>query len=348
MKSAAELILDVKDRASVPSDDERVNDALVLKLLNQCLDEYIYPTLLKISEEFNVVKTVINLTLESGQSAYPNGVVPLPKRAYGRVLREVKYLDPVGSLINIPYVSLEDEDVFISGSGNSAAPFGYCFIGDALKMVGTGLSTTLKGKLVLHYIIEANTLENDSGLQCPIHSMDYTETDVRFLIENNQLSQTILDYCPNITPKLFDLYRKSSGAIIAADLNLTRDSQADYTYYKCSDLSPSNILDIQNFQDGGFPVSLAYENDLILIPAGRSFFSTVPYELDNLLAQKAAGRVLEIIGDVEGLQINEARVREILNQVTSALGNRSRGESRKIVNRRSVLRDLKRHHRRNW
>ena len=350
MKSTADLIADVKDRAAVPADDERINDSFVLKLLNQCVDEYIYPTLLKISEEFNVVKTILNLTTDSGTSAFPSGVVPLPKRAYGRVLRELKYLDPSNNLVNIPYVSLQDEDAYITGSAHLSAPFGYYFIGDSVKLIPRSNDSILPpGKLVLHYIIEASTLENSDSLYAPIYSMDHSESSVRFIVKDLELLQDLNDYCPPRFSKTFDLYRKSSGALIAADLLLTREtSLSGDTYYASTELDPANVMDIQNFQQGGFPVTDSFEKELLLLPSGRSPFSTLPYELDNLLAQKAAGRVLEVIGDTESLQINEARVREILNQVTSALGNRSRGESRKIVNRRSILRDMRRQHRRNW
>lgn len=348
MKSITELIADVKDRASVPADDERITNTLVTKLLNQCLDEYIYPTLLKISEEFNVVKTLVPLTTTAGTPAFPNSLIPLPKRAYGRVLREIKYFDNSQNLYNIPYVSLEDEDKFLAGSSYSAAPFGFYFVGDAIKLVGIDVSR-LTGKLVLHYIIEANTLEQATTLYGPVYNIDYVGSEIRFWRDNTESLPEFEAYSLNSQTKLYDLYRKSSGAIIAADLPLTREIGAlGYDYFKTTQLTVDNIQDLENFQDGGFPVTSAYESDLLLIPAGRSQFAAIPYELDNLLAQKVAGRVLEIIGDTEGLQVNDTRVRDIMMQVTSALGNRSRGESKKVVNRRSILRDLRRQYRRNW
>ena len=348
MKSITELIADAKDRASVPADDERITDALVLKLLNQVTQEFIYPTLLKISEEFNVVKTLVPLTTTAGTPAFPNSLIPLPKRAYGRVLREIKYFDNSQNLYNIPYVSLEDEDKFMAGSSYSASPFGFHFVGDAVKLVGIDVAK-LTGKLVLHYIIEPNTLEQATTLYGPVYNIDYVGSEIRFWRDSTESLPEFEAYSPfNGQTKLYDLYRKSSGAIIAADLPLTRDIGVDYDYFKTTQLTVDNVQDLENFQDGGFPVTGAYESDLLLIPAGRSQFAAIPYELDNLLAQKVAGRVLEIIGDTEGLQVNDTRVRDIMMQVTSALGNRSRGESKKVVNRRSILRDMRRQYRRNW
>ena len=353
MKLVSELIQDVKDRASIPADDERITDELILKVLNQTLDEYIYPTLLKLSEEFNVVKKIIDLATTTGTAAFPGQVIPLPRRAYGRVLREIKYYDGSDNLYNIPYISLQDEDRFLKGISYGAVPIGFYFIGDSVKLIGPNINLLNVGKLVLHYIIEPNTLVNTTTEYAPVHDLDYSTVDkFKFIVQDASFNANypeLATYCPSSATRLFDLYRKSSGSLLAADIKLTRGVTGSYAHFATDDLFIENVLDIENFQDGGFPITPnLYEPDLLLVPAGRTQYSTVPYELDNLLAQKAAGRILEIIGDTEGLQVNDTRVKDIYLQVTSALGNRIRGESKRVVNRRSVLRDLKRRFRRNW
>lgn len=356
MKLVADLIADVKDRASIPADDERITDAIILKVLNQVLDEHIYPDFLKISEEFGVVKKLVNLAASDGTAAFPGQVIPLPRRAYGRILREVKYFDGSDNLYNIPYISLQDEDRFLKGISYGAIPIGFYFISDAIKLIGPNINLLNVGKLVLHYVIEPNTLVNNSTEYAPVTDMDYNSTTqkVRFIVETSTFNSTYADlntYCSNNNTRLFDIYRKSSGSLLAADVELERDTSANYTYFSTSQLVISNILDIENFQEGGYPVDISasiYEPDILLIPAGRSQYSTIPYEMDNLLVQIAVGRILDMIGDTEGLRVNDTRVKALYDSVTSALGNRIRGESKKIVNRRSIIRDLKRRFRRNW
>lgn len=354
MKLVADLIQDVKDRASIPSDDERISDEIILRVLNQVLDEHIYPDLLKISEEFNVVKKLVNLAASDGTAAFPGQVIPLPRRAYGRVLREVKYYDGSDNLYNIPYISLQDEDRFLKGISYGAIPIGFYFISDAIKLIGPNINLLNIGKLVFHYVIEPNTLVNKTTEYAPIADMDYNTTTqkVRFIINAggtfNTLYSEMNTYCLNSDTKLFDLYRRSSGSLLAADLELERESDGSKTYFSSTQLAALNILDIENFQEGGFPVNNPYEPDLVLVPAARSQYSTLPYEMDNLMVQIAVGRILDMIGDTEGLRVNDTRVKALYDSVTSALGNRMRGESRKVVNRRSVLRDLKRRFRRNW
>ena len=358
MKLVSDLIQDVKDRGSIPAEDERVNDVLILKILNQVLDEHVYPSLLKISEEFGVVKKLINLAAADGTAAFPGQVIPIPRRAYGRILREVKYFDGSDNLYNIPYVALQEEDRFLKGISYGAIPIGFYFIGDAIKLIGPNINLLNVGKLVLHYIIEPNTLVNNTTEYAPVTHMDSTSSAVRFICKSSTFDTTYAElstYCPVNTTRLFDLYRKSSGALLAADLPLTREhgvgSLGGSELFSTDQLIPANIYDIENFQEGGFPVDLTlglYEPDILLIPAGKSQYSTIPYEMDNLLVQKTVGRILDLLGDIEGVQMNDTRVKDIYMQVTSALGNRIRGESKKVVNRRSVLRDLKRRFRRNW
>lgn len=356
MKLVADLIADVKDRASIPADDERISDTIILKVLNQVLDEHIYPDLLKISEEFGVVKKLVNLAASDGTAAFPGQVIPLPRRAYGRILREVKYYDGSDNLYNIPYISLQDEDRFLKGISYGAIPIGFYFISDAIKLIGPNINLLNIGKLVFHYVIEPNTLVNRTTEYAPVTDMDYNTTTqkVRFIVQGATFNTTYPEmntYCGNGSIKLFDLYRKSSGALLAADLQLERDSDGGYTYFSTDQLVASNILDIENFQEGGFPVNIianVYEPDMVLVPAAQSQFSTIPYEMDNLLVQIAVGRILDMIGDTEGLRVNDTRVKALYDSVTSALGNRIRGESKKIVNRRSIIRDLKRRFRRNW
>lgn len=355
MKLVADLIADVKDRGSIPAEDERITDELILKILNQVLDEHVYPDLLKISEEFNVVKKLVNLASDTGTAAFPGQVIPLPRRAYGRILREVKYYDGSDNLYNIPYISLQDEDRFLKGISYGAIPIGFYFIGDAIKLIGPNINLLNVGKLVLHYIIEPNTLVNKTTEYAPLYSAQTNTISGKVeLVVQAGTSQFDIDYadlskyCDNGSKKLFDLYRKSSGALLVADLELERQGGAVQTLFSTSQLVSSNILDIENFQEGGFPVQDPYESDLILIPAGRSQYSTIPYEMDNLLVQIAVGRILDLLGDTEGLRTNDTRVKALYLSITSALGNRIRGESKRVVNRRSIIRDLKRRFRRNW
>mgnify|MGYP006275837787 CR=1 FL=1 len=355
MKQVSELIQDVKDRASIPADDERISNEVILRVLNQVLSEHVFPDLLKISEEFGVVKKLVNLAASDGTTAFPGQVIPLPRRAYGRILREVKYYDGSDNLYNIPYISLQDEDRFLKGISYGAIPIGFYFIGDAIKLIGPNVNLLNVGSLVFHYVIEPNTLVNTTTEYAPVLNLDYASGRFKFYVPadiSTSYPQLSSYSGPVDKVRLFDVYRKSSGSLLAADIELRNDgTSGSYTQFSTDQLVAANVLDIENFQEGGYPVDTdaeTYDPDIYIIPAARSQFSTIPYEMDNLLVQIAVGRILDMIGDTEGLRVNDTRVKALYESVTSALGNRIRGESKKIVNRRSIIRDLKRRFRRNW
>jgi hypothetical protein len=358
MKRVDELIQDVKDRGSIPVDDERITNDLIVKILNQVLDEYIFPTFLKISEEFAVVKKSYNMQDVDGTTMYPSQIVPLPPRAYGQILRELKYFDGSDNLYNLPYISLQDEDRFLKGISYGAIPIGWYFLNDAVKLIGPNINVLNQGYLVMHYVLEPNVLVNKTTEFAPVDDVTYSSGSLNFITNQGSTSPVTFNtayadlntYCAVSSTKKFDLYRKSTGAIVRPDLVLTRAQTTTTNTFTLSGATDNDRKDIEVYQEGGFPVATAFgfTNDLILVPAEQSQYSTIPYEMDNLMVQKAVGRILELIGDTEGLQINDTRVKDLYLQVTSALGNRSRGESKRVVNRRSVLKDLKRRFRRNW
>lgn len=358
MKRVDELIQDVKDRGSIPVDDERITNDLIVKILNQVLDEYIFPTFLKLSEEFAVVKKSFNMQDIDGTNLYPSQVIPLPGRAYGQIVRELKFFDGSDNLYNLPYISLQDEDRFLKGISYGAIPIGWYFINDSVKLIGPNINMLNQGFLVMHYVLEPNTLVDKTTEFAPVDDVTYSAGSLNLItsqgtgspIPFNTAYADLNTYCAAGSTKRFDLYRKSTGMIIKPDLVLSRTQGASTNTFTLSGSTDNDRKDLEAYQEGGFPVATAFgfTNDLILVPAEQSQYSTIPYEMDNLMVQKAVGRILELLGDTDGLQVNEIRVKDIYLQVTSALGNRSRGESKKIVNRRSILRDQKRRFRRNW
>mgnify|MGYP003346052919 CR=1 FL=1 len=134
--------------------------------------------------------------------------------------------------------------------------------------------------------------------------------------------------------KFVDIYRKSTGAILKSNIHVARSD----TTYTITGLSDDEISQIKSYQSGGFPVSGPYESELLLLPAGQSEFSTIPYEYDQLLVLYVCERVLESLGDTEGLQVVMAKIKETKDSISRVTGNRLQGERRKLTDRRSIAR----------
>lgn len=328
MKTIQELILDVQDRISLPlDDDDRWSTAALVRAFNNALDDKLTPDLVSEGSNYLVHRDVIALKV-NGVSVYPLNSVPLPVRAVGRALREVKYL-PAGKTkieeeLNCPAISLEEKDMFVESNDLYTSDVPYVFIeNDNLRLVGGSPD----GSIVFYYSLEPSTLENTSGKYATVTNWS-----------NSTITATAGaawdTHQATGTTKFVDIYRKSTGAILKSNVRAVRSSNT----YTISGLSTEEIVQLQSNQPGGFPVSGPYESDLLLLPAAKSEFATIPYEFDQLLVLYVCERVLESLGDTEGLQVVMAKIKETRDSISRVTGNRLQGERRKLTDRRSLAR----------
>ena len=92
MKTIQELIRIVQDRISLPlDDDDRWSTTAVVEAFNHALDDKLTPDLISEGSNYLVHRAVFTL------SNYPLKAIPIPNRAAGRVIREVKYIPASGS-----------------------------------------------------------------------------------------------------------------------------------------------------------------------------------------------------------------------------------------------------------
>jgi hypothetical protein len=327
MKTIQELILDVQDRISLPlDDDDRWSTTALVRAFNNALDDKLTPDLISEGSNYLVHRDVIQLTV-NGSAVYPLNSIPINKRAVGRALREVKFL-PAGKTkiedeLNCPAISLEEKDMFSSETELYGSSVPYVFLeNDSLRLVGGDLN----GSIVMYFSLEPSTLENTSSNYAVI-------TDWNTNITATSTS-TWNSYQPSGTTKFVDIYRKTTGAILKANVRVVRSTDS----YAITGLSDDEIIQIKSHQPGGFPVSGPYESELLLLPAGKAEFSTIPYEFDQLLVLYVCERVLESLGDTEGLQVVMSKIRETKDSISRVTGNRLQGERRKLTDRRSIAR----------
>jgi hypothetical protein len=328
MKTIQDLILDVQDRISLPlDDDDRWSTTALVRAFNNALDDKLTPDLVSEGSNYLVHRDVIALKV-NGVSVYPLNSVPLPVRAVGRALREVKYL-PAGKTkieeeLNCPAISLEEKDMFVESNDLYTSEVPYVFIeNDNLRLVGGSPD----GSIVFYYSLEPSTLENTSGKYATVTNWS-----------NSTITATAGaawdTHQATGTTKFVDIYRKSTGAILKSNVRAVRSSNT----YTISGLSAEEIAQLQSNQSGGFPVSGPYESDLLLLPAAKSEFATIPYEFDQLLVLYVCERVLESLGDTDGLQVVMAKIKETRDSISRVTGNRLQGERRKLTDRRSLAR----------
>lgn len=333
MKSIQDLIEDVQDRISLPLDDEdRWSTAALIRAFNNALDDKLTPDLVSEGSNYLVHRDVVPLVV-NGAPAFPLNSIPLPRRAVGRALREVKYL-PSGKTkiedeLNCPAISLEEKDMYVDSNDLYTSDAPYVFIeNDNLRIIG-GEKT---GSVVFYYSLEPSTLVNTNGRYATI--TNWTETTIT--AESGVAWEAF--YASGT--KFVDIYRKSTGAILKSNVKVTKSG----TSYTGLELSADEIVQLKSNQAGPWPVSGPYESELVLLPVGESEFATIPYEFDQLLVLYVCERVLESIGDTEGLQVVMTKIRETKDSISRVTGNRLQGERRKLTDRRSIAR-IQRGHR---
>ena len=333
MKSIQDLIEMVQDRISLPLDDEdRWSTAALIRAFNHALDDKLTPDLVAEGSNYLVHRDVVPLVV-NGAPAFPLNSIPLPRRAVGRALREVKYL-PSGKTkiedeLNCPAISLEEKDMYVDSNDLYTSDAPYVFIeNDNLRIIG-GEKT---GSVVFYYSLEPSTLVNTSGRYATI--TNWTETTI------TATSGAAWEAFYASGTKFVDIYRKSTGAILKSNVKVTKSG----TSYTGLELSADEIVQLKSNQAGPWPVSGPYESELVLLPAGESEFATIPYEFDQLLVLYVCERVLESIGDTEGLQVVMTKIRETKDSISRVTGNRLQGERRKLTDRRSIAR-IQRGHR---
>lgn len=341
MKTIQELILDVQDRISLPLDDEdRWSTTALVRAFNNALDDKLTPDLISEGSNYLIHREVVALTVNS-VPVFPLNSIPIPKRAVGRALREVKYL-PAGKTkiedeLNCPAISLEEKDMFSTESELYGSSVPYIFMeNDSLRLVGGDT----KGSIVMYYSLEPSFLLDPTTVVTPSVPVQYaTITAWNSTITATSAGTAWNTYFPDTVPntvRFVDIYKKTTGAILKANVQMFRSG----TTYTITGLSSDELAQIKVYQPGGFPVSSTgpYESELLLLPAGKSEFSTIPYEYDQLLALYTCERVLESLGDTEGLGVIMTKIKETKDSISRVTGNRLQGERRKLTDRRSIAR----------
>lgn len=90
-----------------------------------------------------------------------------------------------------------------------------------------------------------------------------------------------------------------------------------------------------NFTSGDVPATLIIGDYVCL--SNEAIIPMIPPDLHNVLAERAASRILAAIGDVEGLQVIDAKIKEMAGAQGTLLDSRVDGSPQKVNNHHSLL-----------
>ena len=296
-----DLLDSVKARGTIPTTTGNISDADMLRFANEEIDENLGPIILGMREEFYL--TYEDITLVAGQKEYS-----IPYRAYGSKIRVIK---PIQSNVEgYPLVQIPiDQTSLYTNTQYNIPVRGFYLKNDKFVLVTdpSGLGTsTLR---VYFYLRPNNMVELSKGSK--ITAIDTaTKTVTVETIPNSVRDADELDFIQS----------------------LPNHKIHDYDFVP----SVVNTTTKQIVFSDDLPTELQVGD--YICAAGETVVPQVPADVLPLLEQSVTCKVLEAVGDTEGLQNALLRLQKIEKNVYQLIDSRVEAPPRKIVNTTSFVR----------
>lgn len=297
-----DLVTTVRMRCQLPTatNDGKFTDLDILDLAYEELLTYVLPEVRKARGNYYV--SSLDYAVVSGVSDYN-----IPPRAQGASLRDVTFVETNGSGWSIPEIPLEDSDYYkSSGSAWWSTAYAYTIEGNKVRLRP---EPTREGTLRLRYY------ERPGRLVPVIDAMLITG----FGAGNKVLGDVPLSWTTaNIFDSLsagptFDTFGTDATA---AAVNPGVGGEVDFTDPYSADLAVGDYI------------ALATESPVIQLTV----------ELQPVLTSATVVRVLEALGDLQGVGVAQAKMERQMAQAVAHIQPRNDGEQPRIINRRGPLR----------
>ena len=329
----SDIINSVKNRVSLPDGGPASQASYLLEFVQAALDEVVMPEIFGFNEDFFAHLEIIPLRDANGILRFPGGIVPFPARAYGKNLREVKFRSPSGQLFNCPLINIEEIDLFQptnSTNYNYTGSFAVAVRNDDLLLIAS--DATLFGSLEVTYAVKSPTLVSSATLHGSITNAVYASGTTTLTVTS---AGADFDAAfPVLSTKRLDIFRSSSGSWIELNLIATRTAIGTVT---TTGFTQDQVTSLGAYQTGGFSqITSGFPAELVLLPAERINYTPIPAESDNYLILATCARVLEAVGDTEGLQVNDMKMEKMRKNLSKILAKRITGKAKIIANRRGL------------
>lgn len=290
--TVTELLADVRRSGMLPSTSTTgTADADLLAHANKELQGRVVPLVMSAREEFFVRSS--DTSLVASQSRYR-----IPSRAIGGKLRDAQLILSDGSVRDLPRIQPEDAPAYGSAV---AFPVAFYVERDAVVLVPTP-SSSGAATLRMKYFCRPNALAATGYAISAINTGTKTVT-----VTNGGgvfTTSSVVDIISGTSS--FDCLavdQTPSAAVIAG-------SNVQLTF-------------------AALPDGLAVGD--YVATAEQSFAPQIPAELHSYLAQRVVCRVLQAMGDTEGLRNAEADAEQMKKDALLLLSNRVEGAARKVV-----------------
>lgn len=311
-KDSDELLKSIKRRAVTPASQNLFEDQDFLDFATEEIDSHVVQ--LVTEQQANHFLVSRDVPIVQGKSKYI-----IPYRSTGNKLKDLSFV-PANSNEQVCKMSEVDiSEVYDIGSYNTSQPYSYYTSSNEICLIPETSNYT--GSLRMSFYLRTNAL-------VPMEEVGtITAIDLDLgTITVNAIPEKFL-----VTEKYDFVMCQSPHKIITFDNNVTS-----------VDMRTSTIT----FGVGNLPESLIV-GDLCCL-SGETGIPNVPSDLHNLVAHRAAARILAAVGDTEALQIAEAQSQVLQKAAAETVRNRIEGSNKKIVNRSGLMRSGLSARRRSW
>lgn len=300
-KNSDELLKSIKRRAVTPASQNLFEDQDFLDFATEEIDSHIVQ--LVTEQQANHFLVTRDIPIVAGKSKYP-----IHYRATGNKLKDLAFV-PVNSNEQVCKMSEVDiSEVYDISSYNTNQPYSYYTSSNEICLIPETSNYT--GSLRMSFYLRTNALVPMTEVGT-ITAIDFT------------LGIITVDSVPEkflITNKYDFVMCQSPHKIITFDNSIT---------------SVNTVTKQITFGTGNLPESLVV-GDLCCL-GGETGIPNIPSDLHNLVAHRAAARILAAVGDTEALQIAEAQSQVLQKAAAETVRNRIEGSNKKIVNRSGFL-----------
>jgi hypothetical protein len=306
--TSAELLASIKLRAAVPISSITFSDEDLLSFAQEETELKLLPSILAVKEEFYV--TLATIPLVENQSDYE-----IPYRAIGNKVRSVFYEQQPGTMLTLANVPIE----LMNNYTINTFPYqfaGFVLENDHLKLVPR-ISSGVNGNLLLRYYLRPNKIVK-MARGARIRSIDRTTGVIE--VSNGATGANTVPSNITITTQIDFIKGKSTNKTYSFDIDPAAVNASGGTI---------------TFATGSIPEQLVVGD--WICNAGETVIPQVPPELHVMLAQAVACRVLESLGDTQGLQNANQKLAEMEQKLLSVIDTRVESPFRKIVTTNSIL-----------
>lgn len=297
-----DLISSLKRRIIVPTSQSTFTEQDFLDFATEEMNMALVQSVMQLQEDYYLHTVDVPIMLNKTKYA-------IPYRSIGNKLKDVAFKDENGNVQEMTRIGIEDLPFYNSSTGRVHAYYmssnEICLAAGSANMINPG------GSLMVSYYLRPNSL-------VPLK-------EVAIVSSIDRITGIIqLDNFPELfnQSKEIDLIMyKSPHKILKYDILSTAMNGTNKTI-------TLNLTDI--------PEDLAKGDHIAL--ATQTAIPQLPSDLHVILAHRMAARILEALGDTEGLQNANQKLAEMEQKTTVIIDDRVEAASRKVVNRHSILR----------